>query len=174
MRAERSQTNPRFAVEDLLFDEFFEAEDLGEVYKQYMEQRLREEETRAGLAKSKGALTRVDASHHKHVQEQGRTGREVQDQSPVRNGRADQGPVRLGQTPNELLRKQQCDHLRQFHDLRRDSSGGRKTENKLQHRRHQENGLVEPGAPQSVPELLRRHARHRPARVLGGVAGEAG
>lgn len=64
LRAEANQTNPRFAIEDLLLDEFFEAEDLSELYSEYMEKKLVEEENQAGLSKSKGTQLRPDSTHH--------------------------------------------------------------------------------------------------------------
>jgi uncharacterized protein YrzB (UPF0473 family) len=44
LRAEKKQNNSKFVIEDLLFDEFFEADNLSEMYNKFIENQLEMEE----------------------------------------------------------------------------------------------------------------------------------
>ena len=54
LRAEMNQNNSKFSIEDLLFDEFFEAENLSEMYNNFIEKQLEMEEQNNILNNEKG------------------------------------------------------------------------------------------------------------------------
>lgn len=59
-RAERQKSRGRFAIEDLLFDEFFEAEGFSELHDEFLRKRLEEEQPEP--AESRGQS--VESTHY--------------------------------------------------------------------------------------------------------------
>jgi hypothetical protein len=56
LRAEKFQNNAKFSIEDLLFDEFFEAENLSKMYNNFIEKQLELEEQNNLLNNEKGMV----------------------------------------------------------------------------------------------------------------------